>query len=402
MLEDKNAPIKWATMVPLIGGSAFGCYNATGTKPQYNMSYTPFAANEKFYYRYWDDIPIFLIDEGNDPNEEHPEYLDFVNSVCPCAGLSQLSTAKSGSNARANQNKWMFESAEYVLDHIQPKVYWGENAPALFTNSGRDVREQLIEIAKKHDYSFSLYKTSTSLHGAPQFRNRTFYFFWDSETAPIMNWYQKPLKPLAEFLNSFPKGLQGENEPTCTKDLQDDGVRAFVLAKEKRIHSEFIKQELNQPKVKNSYFRWIELRNMFDEAIQWVGGNPQFGTSHRSYRQLVKAKSKLDAGKNYMAPGPYFFGNVANAMVGRTIGQTQHPVEERYLNIREIMHLMGMPTDFEFSAHEPGAALNMLAQNVPVWTAQDMAAEVVKYCRGNLQTSQKKVLFQNNFKQKYI
>ena len=96
MLEDKNAPIKWATMVPLIGGSAFGCYNTTGTKPQYNMSYTPFAANEKFFYRYWDDVPVFLIDEGKDPNEEHPEYLDFVNSVCPCAGLSQLSTAKSG------------------------------------------------------------------------------------------------------------------------------------------------------------------------------------------------------------------------------------------------------------------------------------------------------------------
>ena len=59
MREDKNAPIKWATMVPLIGGSAFGCYNATGTKPQYNMSYTPFAANESFFYRYWDDVPVY-------------------------------------------------------------------------------------------------------------------------------------------------------------------------------------------------------------------------------------------------------------------------------------------------------------------------------------------------------
>ena len=56
MREDKNAPIKWATMVPLIGGSAFGCYNATGTKPLYNMSYTPFAANESFFYRHWDEF----------------------------------------------------------------------------------------------------------------------------------------------------------------------------------------------------------------------------------------------------------------------------------------------------------------------------------------------------------
>ena len=359
MREDKNMPIKWATMVPLIGGSAFGCYNATGTKPQYNMSYTPFAANESFFYRHWDDVPVYLIDENKDPNQEHPEQLHFVNSTCPCAGLSQLSTAKSGSDARASQNKWMFESAEYVLGHVQPKVYWGENAPALYTNSGKDVREQLIEISQKYGYSFSLYKTSTSLHGAPQFRNRTFYFFWDSETAPIMNWYQKPLKPLSQFLDSFPKGLQGEDELTCLKDLQDDGARAFVLAKEQKSHSEFIKHELDQSKVKNSYFRWIELREMFDEAIQWVGNSPNFGVNHRSYRQLEKAKTKLDAGKNYMAPGPYFFGNVANAMVGRTIGQTQHPIEERYLNIREIMHLMGMPLDFKFSAQEPGAALNI-------------------------------------------
>lgn len=402
MKENNNVEIKWANMVPLIGGSAFGCYNATGSKPVYNMSYTPFAANEKFFYRHWDDIPVYLIDEGADPNENHPEYLHFVNSVCPCAGLSQLSTAKSGSDARANQNKWMFESAEYVLSHIQPKVYWGENAPALFTNSGKDVRDQLIEIGQKFGYSFSLYKTSTSLHGVPQFRNRTFYFFWDSETAPIMNWYQKEPKPLAEFLNTFPKGLQGEEEFTCNKDLSDDGARAFVLDRKKQTHSSFIEQELKEDKIKNSYFRWIELRGLFDEAINWVSNNPKFGTSHRSYKQLTNAKRKLDMGKNYMAPGPYFFGNVANAMVGRTIGQTQHPTEERYLNIREIMHLMGMPLDFKFSANENGAALNMLAQNVPAWTAQDMCAEVIKYINGELKFSEKKVLYQNNFKQKYI
>ena len=61
-MSKTNEPVKWATMVPLIGGSAFGCYRATGTKPQYNMSYTPFAANESFFYRHWDDVPVFLID----------------------------------------------------------------------------------------------------------------------------------------------------------------------------------------------------------------------------------------------------------------------------------------------------------------------------------------------------
>jgi len=106
-MSETNEP-KWATMVPLIGGSAFGCYKATGTKPLYNMSYTPFAANESFFYRHWDEIPVFLIDEGADPKESYPEQLGFVNSVCPCAGLSQLSTAKAGSYQRDSMNKWMF------------------------------------------------------------------------------------------------------------------------------------------------------------------------------------------------------------------------------------------------------------------------------------------------------
>ena len=31
--------IKWANIVPLVGGSAIGCEQATGVEPQFNMSY---------------------------------------------------------------------------------------------------------------------------------------------------------------------------------------------------------------------------------------------------------------------------------------------------------------------------------------------------------------------------
>ena len=33
----------------------------------------------------------------------------------------------------AVQNVWMIRSAEFVLTKIRPKVFWGENAPGLFT-----------------------------------------------------------------------------------------------------------------------------------------------------------------------------------------------------------------------------------------------------------------------------
>ena len=72
--------------------------------------------------------------------------IDYINSVCPCAGLSMLNTSKGsgvgrGSDAEANQ--WMFKSAKYVLERVRPKVMWGENAQMLFTKKGQDVVDGL-------------------------------------------------------------------------------------------------------------------------------------------------------------------------------------------------------------------------------------------------------------------
>ena len=53
-----------------------------------------------------------------------------------------LNTSKSrGLDAEAN--KWMIETAEYVLKRVSPKVFWGENAPGLFTPMGEGVVNKL-------------------------------------------------------------------------------------------------------------------------------------------------------------------------------------------------------------------------------------------------------------------
>ena len=72
--------------------------------------------------------------------------IDYINSVCPCAGLSMLNRSKGagvGRGSDAEANKWMFKSAEYVLGKIKPKVVWGENAPLLFTKTGQGVVDGL-------------------------------------------------------------------------------------------------------------------------------------------------------------------------------------------------------------------------------------------------------------------
>ena len=45
----------------------------------------------------------------------------------------------------------------------------------------------------------------------------------------------------------------------------------------------------------------------------------------------------------------------------------------RYLNVREMMHLMGLPHDFTIDA---ARNINHIAQNVPTCTARDYAEQV--------------------------
>ena len=45
--KEDGDKIRWGTIIPLIGGSAIGCKEATGTLPAFHLSYSPFAGNEK-------------------------------------------------------------------------------------------------------------------------------------------------------------------------------------------------------------------------------------------------------------------------------------------------------------------------------------------------------------------
>ena len=138
-----DKPVRWGTIIPLIGGSAIGCYKAAGTYPLFNLSYTPFKPNELHYQNYWPHVPTYRLDSMD--TFPHEKFLaggdiDFINSVCPCAGLSTLNPSRGPDN---QANKWMFISAEYVLGNIRPKVLWGENAPGLFLSLGETLIPKL-------------------------------------------------------------------------------------------------------------------------------------------------------------------------------------------------------------------------------------------------------------------
>ena len=184
--------MKYSSIIPLIGGESIAVMNVlNGQLPEEVLSYSGFADNDSHYINYlrkkknWKGEYTFLDEKSN----HKPKKVDVVNTVCPCAGLSSLSQH----NVRnEGHNDWMYDSSRYVLEQIQPKVLWGENAPRLAMEPGKEVVAKLREIGKEYGYTLSVYKTKSLVQGFSQIRDRTFYFFWKGDKVPLMDYISRP------------------------------------------------------------------------------------------------------------------------------------------------------------------------------------------------------------------
>ena len=396
---------RWATIIPLIGGSAIGCSQATGTKPLVHLTFQEFESNSAHLARYWPDVPFVNVSKG----EPLPllssgllHHLDFVTSVCPCSGLSMLNCSKDlgrGRGSDAGQNRWLIECAELVLGKIKPKVYWGENAPGLATKTGESMVRKMREIGQSHGYSLSLVKTNTELHGIPQRRIRCFYFYWRSPTAPLLP-YVKVWKPdLISYLGQIP-AWASHQDMFMTEGKASTKFRPyqFVLEREGLTHQEF-----SRLYGKGTISQYLLARQLVDDCIQWLEVNfPAEGFYNkreskpgRSFIQYLKhTQMKVGKGKGYWDDSPRFMGCESwNAVIRKSMITAVHPVEDRYLNVREMMHLMGLPHDFTIDSAKN---INHIAQNVPTCTARDYAELVMHFCKGNLEMTDCLFLKQDN------
>lgn len=398
-LKKDGTSYKWGSIIPLAGGESLGCSLATQNKPAFLLSYSAFAENDNNLCQYWPDVPYFNLDETKlDDLKPYFENVDFINAVPPCAGLSSLNTCnnKESSMARGSdaiQNNWLYKTSIFVLENIKPKVLFGENAPALFTESGRGVADNLAEIAKEYGYSFSMMKTNSLLHGLPQNRERTFYFFWNSKSAPFMN-YHKVDRPthFVEFLEHLPKGLVHENDFAKTDIYDSFPTYKWLLEKvEKITHKEFVAKNAH-----TTLHRYLYTNNLLDEALKYLEKNyPE----HNEIRLINWINKKISENKGWWDASPQFYYTHFNAVVSRNMWCGAHPTEERFLSVREMLWLMGHPWDYNLALNKNGNfSINHLAQNVPVITARDQAIEVMKFINDELIFSSETYLRQNNHK----
>lgn len=366
--------MKYASIVPLIGGATIAMQNVLNRKPEYILSYDDFKANDNHLVEYYKGtVPYHLYGDNGVPDLPSVEV---INTVCPCAGLSSLSPTAS-SDAAAND--WMLTTSNFVLGTLKPQVFWGENAPGLASNIGRPVVRKLREIGKKFGYTFSIYKTKSILHGLGQVRNRTFYFFWQGEKIPQFDFIKREHEKIEDTIRSVKsKPNDPMNIPTNYETPSKNPYYRYVL---EEMCGGITHKEFQDTKISRS-------QNAMD-YIEWNGGNYKDVAKWMKSKGFTKISERCDAmhkklseGGNIMRKICHFPKNSIGAFVGHMPKNLTHPDKDRYLTIRECLSIMKLPEDFNLQGGVKN--LNHICQNVPVTTAEDMATHVQKFVDGRL------------------
>ena len=391
--------MKHAGIVPLIGGEILASDDAYGKKPEYLMTYSGFMGNEEHLIKHYKeqgyDIPYHVLDENPGVKLEN---VDVVSSVCPCAGLSTYHNSHGEQN---ENNQWMEKSSEYVLKEVRPKVLWGENAPGLAGKIGAFMREKLYQLGQENGYNFSIYLTKSLQHGNPQYRKRTFFFFWDKEhfgnRIPIFNYYNKERPTIQELILNVKSNFQTEvlNKKTPSKD---DPYYRYMLevVKGGMTHYEYSQSVKDEEKSVTIESRLMKMGIKHGEIAEWMDQFPEF---EREAAKARRKHAKLESGGNIMLRGTIIPVNYIGAFVVHLPKVVAHPVEDRYLNIAEAKAIMGLPDELEVI--DPMKNYNHICQNVPFATARDMAVEVEACLNNSRDMIETKYLFQNNLAQKY-
>ena len=330
--------ITHGTIIPLIGGMSMGAKIALERDPEWALTWGGFGKNESHFRKNFPNTEYNILDTENiDSLTLSLRNVDVIHSVPPCAALSSLNSSwknpkMKGSNAEST--KWMHYSTEIALGKLKPKVFMFENAPGLLQKAGEEMRTYLIDKAKKHGYSISFLFTDTLLHGVPQSRKRTFVFFWKTEKAPNFEWFNRDRETLETFLQNEDNTIENGMFATNNK-LKDDHFFKFLKHK--------LGKNWRSTKYKTcAQYIWKE--GLLSEAIS-------FTEDQNTKRILNHWKSKFDKDLGFWDSTPVLSKDHTNAVIAKNIGMI-HPHEERYLTVRELMKLMGLPKDFSLQLNE--------------------------------------------------
>jgi len=381
--------MNYASIIPLIGGETIAMENVFGKRPDYIISYPPFASNDSHILEHYNhEVPYHVMGVG-----DHNTFgeVDVVNSVCPCAGLSSLSVNPS---ADKEVNDWLINTAHYVLEDMKPKVFWGENAPRLATKLGRPIVNKLRKIAEDSGYTMSLYKTKSMKHGLGQIRDRTFYFFWKGDQIPMFDYYNRPKERIEDTIRNV-ENIPGDpmSELVNTKTPSKDDLYYKYILEELHggmTHSDFQDMVAEQGMFTVNVMIYVEKNGGLIKFSEWLTKQGE----QKLAEKVLKHHAKLESGRNIMRRMTEVPSDYIGAFVGHLPQLLAHPDEDRYLTYREALSIMKMPANFQLL--DPKRNLNHICQNVPVTTAEDMANNVMRFLKGDIEMINSDFIIQDN------
>lgn len=362
----------FSSLIPLVGGMTLAAERVLKTKPTYIASWgSAFGANDKYALQYYNSTPYIELEGLTDFSQL--KYVDLVTALPPCAGLSMgNSSPKRGCNAASNVH--MINSAELALKHIKPQAMIVENAPNLFSKAGKEFADKINELANSHEYTMSLIKTSTILHGLPQERTRSFFILWKGKHAPVLEPVSKPYKPFHEFMSAeFEKTNLVTNSGTSPSS---DPLWKFIQSKFPNKSPQDILSEVASKKMV-SVWEVIYTNGWLVEATNALAHEPKLG------KWLAYTFNKKSHGLNIMDATQKLAWQRTQALMWKTMPFLRHPHEDRWLMISEALGLMGFPDDFAKKVPIPTSDSNVICQNCPVSTAADWIEEIVQALQGN-------------------
>jgi site-specific DNA-cytosine methylase len=367
--------MKWAPLIPLIGGMPLGAEKALGTPPQFIASYTGFWENDRHYYHYQNNvlgrsIPYINLSEDSAFTAD----LDLVVMTPPCAGLSSLNTGKSVAvkGAGCQKNEWMYVSARDAITRFNAKILIGENAPALYTTKGKPVADALYRIASEFGYSLTLFRTNTILHGIPQLRDRTFYILSKGNCAKVLPYVNNRYDgEIADYLKLIPSEASLQNDLIDDRFPQNNPYWNFLKYK---YPTEDIRLKIHEDGTTSSHF-YIVNNSLLQEFYDWSVETNDI----RGLRYSKRTIDKMAQGLGVWDISVAFYKEHTKAVITKNISCAVHPSEDRSYNFREMLHLMAFPHDFEFLPRKSGKYdFQIVTQNVPVCTAEYVIREATR------------------------
>jgi len=216
------------------------------------------------------------------------------------------------------------------------------------------------------------------LHGVPQIRERSFYFFWKGTQTPLLHYFNRPYTPIEEVIRNVKSNFQ--HEPINKKKPSENPYYKYILEAIHggRTHVQH-SHEIDPSSARgNDSFSYIEKSgHNYKQVAEWMEAN---GFSEEVEKCLYKY-NKLEEGGSIMRRGVIVPKDRIGAFVGHYPIMLTHPDEDRFITYREAMTIMGLPENFELVNASPKNA-NHICQNVPVQTATDMATEVLAVLNG--------------------